>query len=452
MRNYVFAIGLTIVMLAMAMAVSRQRLRGQIVNPVTIFLSTWLISLITYLAALRAEVFDLAISATAQMLLLGSFSAFFLAALAVLVHKAKVKNRSIDLRESAAMLNSRRFHRVTDALLVLTSGSVLMKYIIIWRRYGNPLENLQQVRDDYVYGDLRFSVLLSLATIGLNLLILNLGVSHFFRSKRPWQLSGRLWLAILLVVLNDLATADRASIRVIIILVCVALYGRAIADRPVKLRHCVLAIMAVGLFIIGLSFIVYYRSSGDATLVEGVLVGSIIANVVGNIGSFVVFVDHPWPGRLFAHHCLGGVYQFLNSVGAAIFGKTFLVEDDYSHWNEHYYADIGVPVFNTTSYLTFLYSDFGVAGVVLVSFIAGWFCMRTFRRMIITRKVTDWQISAFLTAALVVSVRGFYPSAIGFWITLGALVVQRRMLSRRAGMRIRVAVPVKAGLGAAGGT
>jgi hypothetical protein len=202
----------------------------------------------------------------------------------------------------------------------------------------------------------------------------------------------------------------------------------------------------LALFLVLLSSITYLRllpgwssiaeNAPWSELVQGslfsfVLVWHFYNNIVGNIPSTDRMFDNPASSIYPGENTFMDIYKFLDTIMRAVFG-TSLFPNGY--WVlkviEHQSYLPGYGIFNTASHLAYYYSDFGEAGVIMLSFLLGLFASYTYKRAVLFKKLYDVQIAAMFMTAIVYSIRGVLYGGVNFWLTFFLIMFQYRSLQR----------------------
>jgi hypothetical protein len=141
---------------------------------------------------------------------------------------------------------------------------------------------LATIRQDLINAEFSYLLFVSYMTLIGNIAVLNFRVLIDFRKCGPgvFVLAGR---CCLVMMLDNFTTGVRAGFRFFVMLACSILATSVIRDVRIRWRTVVLGAATVGGFLLLLSSVVIVRTGGEATVVEGVVVGSIYGNIAGNI-------------------------------------------------------------------------------------------------------------------------------------------------------------------------
>lgn len=424
------------IFLVASVGLGRSLHKRVIPDPMTVFFGIWFVMFALYQLEYVLHMFAEEVTRRAEILFIVGFASFFYGGLTIMLPHAR-KSRSVPVKKPSVRIGREQvalLYRWTRWLLVFLVAGIIFKYSILVSRYGNPFDSLGIIRADFVRGDLRFPTYLGLVTVLGNLTFLNLGILVFYTTRA--RVKVLIVLAFILAFLNDATIADKGSIKQALLFVFALLLLTIVQNTNIGIRNYLKYSLVLIMFLGLLSVITYLRTGGDVPLVE-ITALHLYADIVGNIVSFSWFADYPLPTTLPGDNTFQGVYQFANAVAETVFGTSFLTQD-YSTVNLAYYADIiRFGAYNTTNHLGYYYSDFGVLGLILFSYLLGAVSCYAFARALSCGKIMDVQIAAMLMAAVVISVRGVYYGAIGFWFTILFIYIQHRMLTntRRAKRR-----------------
>lgn len=303
---------------------------------------------------------------------------------------------------------------ITTCLLAALALCAALRLQVIYERFGAIISALPNVREEYVAGRLHFPGVTAAAAPLANLCALNLAVMMGLGQPA----FGRTALLVVLLMINDAATADKSGMRLIVALGIGLYYTRRLVAGG-GFRHVgrllAGAAVALGLY----SAITYFRVQGRTASVFDVTVLHFYGNIVGNLASSAWFMDHPWPPGNPGQYSFAGFYALLQ--------RPMLNTADTSFYN----ADImPVGLYNTTDYIGYLFADFGAPGLWLASLLLGAAGAVLFVRARSTRRPEVAQLLTLYTTGLVLSVRGFYYGGPGFWLTCGLVAAQAWVLRR----------------------
>jgi oligosaccharide repeat unit polymerase len=204
-----------------------------------------------------------------------------------------------------------------------------------------------------------------------------------------------------------------------------------------------IALLAVVLFFSSLVGLLQLRTGGNMLNSMSLLEIAVYYNG-GEISSFQYFFDNPLvedpPGR----HLFAGLYSLVSNA-TSLFGFSFMATPPGSD----YESDIGGAGYNTSIYLSYMYSDFGILGAIIVSFLLGALPTYFFFRALCRKTIFDVQLTALFLFTAFITIRNIMPQGQFYWILLLALCLQNvwaRRVARRMGHQTaranRVEVPL----------
>ena len=148
--------------------------------------------------------------------------------------------------------------------------------------------------------------------------------------------------------------------------------------------------------------------------------------IVGPLPSYSYFSTHPWYENYWGMWTFSGVYQFANIL-TGLWGHPIFPQLSSSLIT--YYAPITqAGPFNCTNYLTYVFSDFGSIGLIIVPLLFGFISNYFFFRALTYKRMTDIQLSALMLLGLILSVRGIITSGIFFWVLILLILFQAKIL------------------------
>ena len=421
--------GLCGLYLAGSVAVTRRVSPGLLFNPLVGFFGIWLLNLVFYEFDAFVKFFYVRLSPHAEALLGLSFTSYFIGAvvgMALLGRRTTTRPPEIDERSLGVLGNATLF-----ALAVFTAG-VLWKYHASTAAYGPIFGHLSEIRHDVVAGILKQPLLSRAMTLAGYLVVLNLGVLIAFRGGAALSLA-TLPIA-LLALLDDATTASRGfTFNVILLLVSTILLASGIRGRPVGLRSLAGAAAALATGLALTAIILHFRSHGSVSYLVG-LVRESYLYFVGTVPALSVFSDHPWAISAPGQWTFAPLYLVLDRLGRHLFHVAILQPDAY----HTFYAPIThLEAFNSSSYLTYFYSDAGPAGTAILSGAMGLAAGVLFMRAMRLKRVVDIQVAALMMYLVLFSIRGIATNGPMFWITLGLVLGQHVILA--SGTRARTA-------------
>lgn len=391
------------------------RSRSIVYTPSTLFIGSWLLVLILFqLDPILFSEFTYIIPDTIHSYRLVSLFSFLVGTSLVWLNFPIIKEQSIEL-EGIEIQKIEAFFKIL--MVGFSIGTIIRIYIII-KTYGLSIAiALPSIRSDFVSGDLKFPLISSLGTLFANLLALNLGyLFGLGRSVGKWIIA-----FVMLSVINDSTMGDKAGLRLILILVISAYYTRKFVLKSNFIgvwKYVVAIFFALGFY----SVITFFRVKEQSASIMDVTFGHFYVNIVGNIASSSYFIEHPWPNDYFGAYSFS---DFYNLFGLN-FSQSHVAIEESSFFNANITTSGGI--YNTTDYLAFLYADFGINGIILISFILG--CVTSYLFLLAKCKssLNNIFFLSYFTGALLICVRGFYFGAPGFWITLLLIPLQVNFL------------------------
>jgi oligosaccharide repeat unit polymerase len=386
----------------LGLSVALSRLRTRYPSPMILFCGVWTAMAAMYLAdSYIFRIFIWEIPLRGHLVRLAALTAFLVGS--ALVWFAYPRRREFRAERPDGLLTLTYLLQLAFAICVAGRLWALVS------TYGNPLSAVANIRDDFVSGRLVFPAYTSLGTVIANIIALNLGVLIGLGRR----VHAPVFAFIVLAIFNDAAAADKAGMRLVVFLAFAAFFSRLLLRRRNFHGYIKYASMALAAFTV-YSLITYLRvKDRSATFFEATL-PHFYANISGNIASSAWFLEHPWP------KAPPGVYSFRQFY--LVLG---LPGPDTDRMPAYVFAWIDPNHgFNTTDYLHYLTADFGIGGALLGSVVLGFISSWLYLRAKYFRTVPAVQLLAAFMVALVLSIRGFYFGAPGFWLTLGCIWLQ----------------------------
>lgn len=410
------------ILLIVSLLLTKRLFHGQLFNPLTVFFGLWSFTLVLFRLDTYFNVFTSGISLKAQYVMAASFLLFFLGVITVALY---TKKRKIDELVSVNIRHLDFLTKTSALILLAFLIAVIIKYLIIIPRYGNPFVNMESLRTDFFDGSLTFPFALSIMTTFAYLGILNLGVLAVFKRNKSTLLM--ILFAFIFVFLNDSTTGMRGGLfNYFILFLSGVMLSVIVKNKKIGIRYMSYLVCACVFFVMIMTVIFYYRSGGDVTYLEGLYKHNYIY-LTGVVPTYSYFLDNPMPSKFFGIKTFQGLYEMLNM---------FLKPFDYILFTEAdfktYYAKniMGPLPYNTSPYLTYFHSDFGLTGLMISSYAMGFISAYLYFKMIFTKRIIDIQFAIIAVAVLFVSVRGMYVSGKSFWVMVGLVLLQHMLLRR----------------------
>lgn len=413
-----------------------QAIYGTWLSPFNIFLSIWLIIIAFYLLDSILNIWGyLPLSQEAWLLIATSLLSFFMASLSSALFHIAVKRHTLRRGVTARFSSDLQFYlprlsSIAYLCLFISFIGTAVKWFTLFSVFENPLAMIGEIRKQAVYyGEFSFGILVELLRFfGIAGMFL-WGVVIGKDRKTKWWL-----LAIMNFVtlfFNDLSTGSRGTtFHGFVLFIIAYLLVRFSITGKAPLKNLIAS--SVATFFVILILFTINRLRGDK--VVGVFMTDFLKlsylYVTGPLPAFdqsLPIMENAVP----LQYLLGGVYRSLNSISTSLgFSEIFLLSKEY-------YPDvfIGPQNFNTVPWLSYIYSDLGIMGVILVPYIIGWFSTHTFFRYKSNPTLLSFTILTLVYTYLVFTPRGTLTSWISFWflgvfLTTLSLYLQKKL--RRA--------------------
>jgi len=409
-------------LLIIALTISKFFYRKYYFNPAVVFFALWFFVLLLYELDSYIGFFYVRLSPYAEILFIESFLFFLIGSLTIALPLRTNYHRNFQPSQESYQLNV--LYKITKFLFLIFLVTIFYKYLLLFQKYGNPFTNLMLIRAESC-GEFSFSVLLRFLSLSGYLVILNLGILVVFcPNKKTIFLT---LLTLILSFLNAASIGGRGSAFIVgLFLIATVLTAAIIKYRRIKLKFLFVGIAAIISCLLLLTIIVYLRSDKSISLVSRFVTDSYLY-IVGAIPATSFFLDYPWSSRLIGYNIIAGIYQLVNLASNNLFQINFLTPQDL----QTFYAQITtIGPFNTASYITYYYSDFGEMGVIILSYLSGIITTFLFFRAIYYRRIIDIQLSAIAMVYILISPRGVLTNGMNFWVILAALLIQHHILSR----------------------
>jgi oligosaccharide repeat unit polymerase len=415
---------ITALFLIISLVLSGIFYRKYFLNPIVVFFAIWLFSLLLYELDAHFKFFYVRLSSKAEIIFFISFFAFFIGSLTVaLPLRNKEKNRTqpgIEDRQLGFL------YKIVKITFFVFLGAVFCKYILLFQRYGNPFANLALIRMESS-GKFCFPLILRFLSLSGYLLILNLGILIVLHCNK--KIVFLTLASLILSFLNAASIGGRGSaFLTALFFITTVLVALIIKYKKIKIRFLLMGIAGILICVLSLTTVVYLRNDGKIAFMNRVIADNYLY-IVGPIPATSFFIQEPWPSRLAGYNTMAGMYQLLDIASVSLFKINLLVPQDL----QSSFAKItNIGPFNTSSYITYFYSDFKEAGVVIFSYLLGLITTYLFFRAIFYRRIIDIQLLAIAMTNLLLSPRGILTNGINFWVILAVLIIQHRILTKPA--------------------
>ncbi len=406
---------LIIVFLLLTAAFSRQITgTGQWANPILALSLPHALLLVAYLLAFRNGILSFELGSKATLLLAAGYFAFVLGVIAIALPYAR--------KRKLAVMNPRELRladKLTRLSVFILFVAVAVKYLIIVKNYGNPVANIIAIRLDYVAGVLDYSFANSVAFVMSSFLMLNLGILMGAGVENRRYL---LIFSLILIILNDVTIggANWTFSNLCLFLCAWGVTKERLVGLKISWKGVQRGSIVVGAATTLVFALLAFRTEGSVGS-EVSFSDVLLYYAGGDIATFGYFLEYPFPSILPGSYTFGGLYGLLDPL-FSLFGRPLMSRFD----PELFVADIGVR-FNTSIHLSYYYSDFGEAGVVILSLVLGllgmWAMVQYRQRFTLIRV----QYFALLLFVIVMSIRGVPTEGKYFWILLMILPLLRRI-------------------------
>lgn len=408
--------------LVVALLYSRILFNLSVFNPLVIFFLIWTFVLLLYSLDIRHFFFYAEMSQKAEQFLIISFFFFLFGYLTAAMYISKQKiAASLSLKNKSL----KNIYTLTKFFSLIFFAGLAYKYSILLFTYGNIFDALPSIHEALRIGVLAYPIVARFLTLFSYLIILNLGILIFFAFNKKVVIFTM--LIIIAMYFNDMTAGSRGSTFTGgLYLISIALVALVIKYKKLKFSHLISIVVVFLSIILLLTSIVYLRSDRTVSFMNRVLNDSYIY-ITGTLPSYSFFIDHPWESRLFAHNTIFGFYQLLDTILKFLSNNSLsiLSPDDL----RTYFAPItNLGPFNTTNYITYIYSDFGETGVILFNYFLGFISAYLYFKALKYKRIIDIQLSAIVVAGILFSPRGILTNGMSFWVTLIIVFIQHYYL------------------------
>ena len=408
--------GLATVLLGVSVFVFRSGGRRYLANPLVAFFGIWAgVLLLSRLAHFNIELTSAGTRLTGTAFLALAFGSI---AGVWLWSRRSRKRASDDVAARSIMF-------VAMASLPLFAICVAWKFGMAWSVVGIPFAHVHEIRASGLAGDIATPFVIRGMVVFGYLAALNLGVLWAVRPSR-WVLVLSLTLGILLF-LNDLSIGARGSLFNGGLLMASAeiVAGAGRARGVWRVAHAIGIVVFVTL---AASMIFWLRSSNEGPTSLGGVTGSAVAYASGAVPASGWFIDNPWPTAVPGQWSFAGLWQLVDVVTGAL-------PASYDQSFQTRWAPV-TGAFNTGTFITYFYSDFGIPGVIILSVLTGFAAGYLFIGAARTRRLMLMELGALALFTLTFTPRGYIWSGMVFWPLTVAVVAQPFLL--RWASRIRL--------------
>ena len=442
-------------------------------NPLSIFFAVWLCNLIGYEADGYFKYFCYRLSIKADVWLALTFVFFFCGAWLALELRPK---KTVSPHVTTDSFN--KLWYCTLFFLCLFLLAILYKYYLLTHYYHGLLGHFGQIKDDIFDHKFHFPFFLYFFTLPEYLVGINLGILTIFnRQKTAIILS---LLGLVLAYCNASFSGMRGGFLNYFLIYFSSLGFAFVMNHKIKMQHYLFLIGIVSSLFLILALSLYLRSAhphnaerimrnfatsfvdqnegrlpllyrnyktptfikGLSTFFDGpkskeysrsslleTLYIHNFAYFVGPLPAYAYFLDAPWDSEYWGKWTFYGIYSGTKEFAKALHFKVLNHLDD-----KVYYAPIVLGPFNSTNYLTYIFSDFGYIGLILVPGIMGFVANWCFLTMLATKKIQNIPLTSLLCTGLILTVRSIITNGVYFWVTIILILFQNWYISRKSGI------------------
>jgi oligosaccharide repeat unit polymerase len=423
------------VLLFLSVILTRLVFRGRLMNPLLAFFPAYSMLLACYHLGLRRGLFTLSVEAPARWFLMGAMFAFFLGVITVAglnktpepqTKRAHFEDADFILAEKMALYG-----------LIAYAGVVAYKYLILEKSYGNFFNDIGDLRIAYVAGTLRqeYGPANSLAFFLQTYLALNIGTLLGIRPTTKTKI-----IAISMAVceiLNDMTIGGAWWTFLTLMLMSIAAVCsyEVISDARMGWKQIKVVLIA-GILMCSCAMAIFeVRGKGNLLSVGAAPEDVVLWYNGGDISTFQYFYEHPIPSIPPGRHLLGGIYSLADKA-AGLTGFSCLAELDPFNYIAF------IPMANNTSiYLSYIYSDVGIVGSIIVTFVMGAISTYVYFRAVRLGRILDVQLQALLLFGVFISIRSVVTQGDYFWILLLGLYLQHKLATSIDRLKGRASVP-----------
>ena len=334
-------------------------------------------------------------------------------------------------------ININRIYYISLTILILFIFSVIAKYIILSHHYNDVMYSFDKIRKDSLDNKFTFPFYFYFFTFPAYLLIVNMGILTVIKKSKVMFLLG--FVTIITAFFDSMFVGMRGKfVNFVFLFFFSFIMSYIIIGGKVTVKHylyCILFVLFV-LFILSLGIYIRLDHSQHGLFVFFALLFRInFIYITGVIPSYSYFLTHPWPTYYPGAQTFYSIYKLIDVVIGHIFSLIGL----HSHTNDIFlgshsytFAPITyVGAFNSTSYLTYLQSDFGLYGMLFASMLFGLVSQYLFLIMLKRKRMIDIQIIAIIFYGIVISHRSMFTTGI-WWLVLFLLIcLQNKFASKK---------------------
>ena len=402
--------------LILYVSISRAK-RLPAISPLSIYFSIYCLFGFCVLLNQNLELFTYIPSTTSYVFVVISLFAVFLGGIIPLI-RFQPNTRSI---LSVLVPQEIALKRVIGIFVFLLIVAMCWKIYKVYNAYGLSLLTGLQLRQDYVNNRFSFGISHPISLISGNMVFILSGIFIALYGLRHLRL--RIILGFIFVVLNDFLVGGSYWIFQAIV---IGFSGYIVTITSLNIRG-VKQIFSVGpsLKILFLSFIVIsslitLRTGGNFSFENGfdfeVIAEKIVYYSAGNIFSFAYFYDNEISRPEIGFFLFGIFYRIFSFVtGTTLAEKYAFFDTNYDLFT----AQIdNVSPYNTTIFLTYLISDFGPIGAIIVCALLAYFINTLYLKCIRSPQYGRIILVGMMLFAMIVGFRTTIVDGYSFWVII----------------------------------
>lgn len=397
--------------------------RKQLFNPLFVFFGIWLLALGLFEFNAKLNLFAVSISDKSILLMTLGFTAFFLGGVTVSLAFRDTPDATVKTDIALPNRDIGNLYKITAFALLMLILGVFWRFSDVIAVFGNPFSNLGAVRQTGHSGAFELATPARILTLFGYLAAINVGVLIVLKKSR---LNFLLVIAILvLFYLNDITLGARGStVNAAILLISAFLITKTVSPGGLKMTNLAqgVAIFAIGLGLI--TSILVLRSDREISYQERLKTDNYIY-LVGTLPATSSFFDDPWPSTLPGQWTFAGLYQAADLVVKNGIDVPIIQPGTYQ---SSYAPILYFGPFNSSTFFTYLYSDFRETGLMFLSFMLGLISVFTFLIALNKKRLIDIHCAALMMFVIVFTIRGIPTNGIMFWTTLALVIAQFHIL------------------------
>lgn len=331
--------------------------------------------------------------------------------------------------------------KISKILLIIFIITVSVKLYYVYSMFGNPLspKNIVSIRATLTSGGLDFGLVGLLPNVICNLLVLNLGV--LIVTNRTSKIIMMTLCVFTFQFISDICQGGIIMTFISAVLFATTIFFALQITNPERLRELPRGrrqriksgnIKTLSFLIITAVPVMYFmdaRQLGNAEM-YGLPVS--LANTAtfyfgGNISSFSYFLEHPYPSVPIGRQTWGGIYWFLNDFVRLVGLEPLMIPDVPEDFHAPIITSVGGAVYNTSIFLSDIYSDFGEIGVIIITFILGYLITFLLMRANYNKRMLSIQLASLVMFIVVMGIRAFPPAGRYFWVLIIAIYLQNKL-------------------------